>query len=235
MKILSIIPIASNRLNNAFAEIFAKAVRPGTEVHTVNIRKGALGIKNRIESYESSLEVINMIKDAEAKGYDGVHVNIMFDLAGTEVAREIVRIPVLGAFSPNITTVMALARKFSIIAVAESEESIFIEHCRSYGVSESLASVRSLNIIPQDINSESNPKIINQICQLSLKIIQEDKAQAIVLGCTALFDCAKPVADFLEKTLNKRIPVIDPNAISISYLEMLIRNNLSHSQATYSI
>ncbi len=234
MKILAIIPIATDRLNNTFHNIFSKAVCDDTEIHTINIEKGAVGIKDRLNCYESASDVVKEIKKAEKLGFDGVHVNVMFDIVGTEVAREIVNIPVLGAFWPNVSMAMSLARKISLIALAESEESIFIEHFRVYGMMENVASIRSLNIATKQINEKDNPEIIEKMCELSLKLVKEDNAEAIVFGCTAFFDCAVPVSDFLRKKTGKRIPVIDPNTTSINYLEMIVKNKLSHSQVTYT-
>ena len=60
----------------------------------------------------------------------------------------------------------------------------------------------------------------------------QDGAEAIVLGCTGMLG----LAQILEKQLRERglpVPVVDPTASAIGYLELLIRSGVTQSLLTY--
>jgi len=65
-----------------------------------------------------------------------------------------------------------------------------------------------------------------------IKAVEQDGAEAIVLGCTGMLG----MAQYLSEQMTARgtpVPVVDPTAAAIGYLELLIRSRLSQSQLTY--
>ena len=64
------------------------------------------------------------------------------------------------------------------------------------------------------------------------KAVDEDGAEAIVLGCTGMMGLAQDLAEAMAAR-GRPVPVVDPTASAIGYLELLIRNGISHSPLTY--
>jgi allantoin racemase len=79
----------------------------------------------------------------------------------------------------------------------------------------------------------SDKKVLEQRLVLASETaIREDGAEAIVLGCTGMLGLAGSVGKRLsEKGL--AVPVVNPTASAIGYLELLIRSGLTHSLSSY--
>lgn len=231
LKIKAIIPIATDKFNDILLNTLSKVAASETRIDVANVATGALMIKNRYTAHVNKSQIIELIIKAEKEGYDGVFVSVMFDTCGVEEAREIVNIPVIGSFGASMVTSMLLARKFSIIALAESECAIFRDHVRIYGVENNLASIRAVNVSVLDTPTD---QLIDKIYQKSLEAVTLDGAEAIMFGCAGFINSAIPVTELLKEKLGKNIPVIDPNLVAINYLELLIKNQLSHSEILYS-
>jgi Asp/Glu/hydantoin racemase len=127
-----------------------------------------------------------------------------------------------------------LSEKFSIVTVLGNLIPLFREHVRGQGITENLASIRAIDIPVPDLADDSKrEELILKLLDECQKAVDEDGAEAIVLGCTGMIDIAKEVSGLLSDYYSKPVPVIDPNGAAIGYLELLIRNKLTHSKITY--
>lgn len=74
--------------------------------------------------------------------------------------------------------------------------------------------------------------MIAHLFEQSKMAIQNDGAQAIVLGCTGMVDVVNAVSSELKK-IGLPAPVIDPSYAAITLLQSLVRCGLSQSRLTY--
>jgi len=229
MKLLIIVPINNSALNDEILASAKEVVAPDVKIDIKNITKGSPFIQSRYDLARNAPHVVKLAQKAEKDGYDGLFVTDM-DMCGVEPAREVVNIPILGGFRANAYTAMMLSQKFSIITILDSVKDLQIDHTRDFGIVNNFASIRVVNI---PVGKLSDKKItIEKVYKESLKCIEEDGADSIILGCTGFVGIAKPVQKLLKKA-GKQAPVLDPNQTSISYLELLVRNNLMQSRLTY--
>jgi len=229
MKLLIIVPINNSSLNDDILASAKEVTAPDVEVDIKNITQGSNYIQSRYDLAQNAPHVIALAKQAEKDGYDGIFVTDM-DMCGVEPAREVVNIPILGGFRANAYTAMMLSQKFSIITVLESVEDLQIDHVRDFGIINNFASIRVVNIPVGSLSSTE--QTIAKVYEESIKAIEEDGADSIILGCTGFIGVAKPVQELLLN-YGKPAPVLDPNQLSISYLELLVRNKLMQSRLTY--
>jgi allantoin racemase len=101
---------------------------------------------------------------------------------------------------------------------------------RKLGVDRNIASIRDIDTPVLEL---SDKKILEQrLLKHSEAAVREDGAEAIVLGCTGMLGLAQN----LEKQLagiGLQVPVVDPTASAIGYLELLFRSGVTQSLLTY--
>lgn len=233
MKIKVIVPINCNKFNEKIKASLDPFRAKDTDIDVENINNGTVCIESRYARAVNTPYIMDVAKKAANDSYDGVFVTCMDD-PGIESIRELIDIPVIGAFQASVFTAILLSEKFSIITVEDNVIPLMREHVREQGITTSLASIKVLDISVPDLGNDSKrDEIIQKIVENSREAIDNDGAESIVLGCTGMIGIANEVAKRLLNYYGKSIPVIDPNGASIGYLELLIRNKLSHSKITF--
>ena len=120
---------------------------------------------------------------------------------------------------------MMVAGKFSVITVLPTSANEIGDHLRMYGFSSRVASVRSANVPVLALEDEQEAE--KHLYAAARKAIDEDGAQAIVLGCTGMM----AMRDSLEKRLG--VPVIEPYSAAIQFAASLVRMKLRQSRLSY--
>ena len=138
--------------------------------------------------------------------------------------------PVVGAFQPAALTACLIAGKWSIVTVLKNVLPLIADLARKMGIETNIVSARDINTPVLELQDKQlmEERLLTQID----KAVSEDGAEAIVLGCTGMLGLAGTLA---EKMAAKGVPVpvIDPTASAIGYLELLIRNGWKQSPLTY--
>ena len=75
-------------------------------------------------------------------------------------------------------------------------------------------------------------KLLKALLDKSIEAIERDGAQAIILGCTGMIGVDELLSQELEEK-GYSVPVLYPAAVSIRYLESLIKLNISQSKRAY--
>lgn len=231
MKIKIIVPINNDIFNKEIEQAVQSFKAPDMEVDVENIDNGTKSIESRYDISINTPYVIEKAQQAVADHFDGIFITDM-DMCGAEVVRELVDIPVIGGFRASAYTAMMIAQKFSIVTVLDNVIAMQIEHVRAFGIEPNFASIRAINIPVTGLTDKKTA--IAKVYEESIKAIEEDGAQSIIFGCTGMIGIAQPVAQLLA-AYGKPAPVIDPTFAALSYLELLIRNQLSQSRLTYFV
>lgn len=231
IEIRVIAPVGTNEYNEAIQHSIEEVLAPDVEIGQVrNLPHGATKcIEGREAIAINTPYVIALVKQAAKDGCDGVFVSDM-DFCGVEAEREVVDIPVIGGFRANAFTAMSLASRFSIITILDSVVAMQREHIRSFGIEPNFASIRTIDLPVAELSDRD--KVVAAVHRTALSAIEQDGAEAIILGCTGFVGVAKRVAELLAAD-GLPAPVLDPNQVGISFLTMLIRNRLSQSRLTY--
>ena len=108
---------------------------------------------------------------------------------------------------------------------------MFHEHAHRMGVTESLASVRAVNIPVLELGDTE--RVVKALVEQSVVAVREDGAHLIVFGCTGMIGLAGEVEKGLVVQGIADVPVIDPGILAIKFAEALADIGVSHSKRTY--
>lgn len=229
MKLRVIIPITDTQFNESVREEVGSVAAPDVAVSYVNIAHGPASIESRYAELLASPGILARAEEAQREGIDGLFIDC-FGEPGVSVVREKVDIPTVGGFEPAALTACLIARRFSVITVLQNVVPMIETLAKDLGVTSSLVSVREVDIPVSDLGDRK--KLEEKLFEEAQRAIDQDGAEAIVLGCTGMLEVARSLGRLL-KVKGKPAPVIDPTTAAITMLEGLVRNKLSQSRLTY--
>jgi len=205
-------------------------VSPDVELAIESLEVGTLSIEGRADLALNQPGVMAVVVRSQAEGFDGVFVSDM-DMCGVEPSRELVDIPVIGGFAANAFTASMLGRRIGLITILDRVVPMQEDHFRTYGIEKNLACILVAEASVGDLIEDPTvavDRVFDQCCEA----VDRYGAQVIILGCTGFIGIAGAVGRRLAAS-GRFVPVLDPNAVAISYLELLVRNGLSQSRAAY--
>jgi allantoin racemase len=230
-RIRIVVPANTTAFNERILDAVRSVKAIDFEVDVKNICSRTHSIENRCCIVENSPAVLQLARETEKEGYDGIFITD-FDYCGVEACREAVSIPVIGGFQPSAFTAMMLSKRFAIITILESVVTMQLEHIYSSGIEDNFVGIHSINC---SVNELKDINVVRKkVFEESLKAIRLEGAQSIILGCTGFIDIADAVSEMLRKEIGSYVPVIDPNKVALGYLAMLVRSGLSQSRLSYS-
>ncbi|AFY40595.1 Hydantoin racemase [[Leptolyngbya] sp. PCC 7376] len=229
MKIRVIAPIASSAFNPSVEAEIKTVAAPDADISLVNLDHGTKSIESRYDEFLNTADIIKKSQEAQQEGMDGIFIDCFAD-PGLGVVRELVDIPAIGGFEPAVLMAKLICQKFSIVTVEKRVNSIIEDEARKLGIMSNLMSIRDLGIPVVDLGNKERVK--EALLKQSQQAIEQDGAQAIVLGCTGMLEVAKETEKVLAE-LGTPAPVIDPTTAAITTLQALVRMNLSQSRLEY--
>lgn len=187
------------------------------------------GMPQSIESmWEEYLSIPGFLEKAVELERDGIDaiVHGCFGDPGIDGARELVSIPVLGSGATSMYIAANLSQRFSIITVLENIVRPLENLARLTGVDSKLASVRQIGIPVLELSQDPDGTL-TKLVSASRRVIEEDRADALVLGCET--------RSFRAGELQERVgvPVLNPLQVTLRTAELLLSCGLSHSKRSY--
>ncbi|MBM7573449.1 aspartate/glutamate racemase family protein [Aquibacillus albus] len=229
MKLKVIVPIISDIFDQDAVTEIKQFVHPSTSIDVCHLDYGPESIECE---YDEALCVPNFLekaREAELEGYDGIISNCFAD-PGVKAARELLNIPVVGPGEASMLNAALLAHSFSIISVLPNVVAMLENNAKELGLSEKLASIRSANLPVLEVSDKA--KLKESLFREMKLAIEEDKAHALILGCTGMLEVAQDLQAEL-KHLGYDLPVISPLVAAAKMLESLIAMNVKQSKLTY--
>jgi allantoin racemase len=232
MKIKVIYPTMETLDMREERKFMSKYFSEGTEFDIQLLDYGSISVESEYDVAMATPDILTKIKEAEENGYDGVFVSA-FDEIAVQAGRELVDIPVIGAFEATILTALGLADKLCIIGYFEEVIPQIERRLRILAISpDKFTPIRVVNMLVEEIIPQKE-KALERLFEESVKAIEEDKAQCIILGCTEMTIVTEELDEKL-KSAGYDIPLIDPNFAAIQMLESYIRMGLKQSRVTYA-
>jgi allantoin racemase len=172
--------------------------------------------------------VAEVAQKAEADGYDAVVPFGTLD-AGVELARNLVRIPVVGAGQSVMHLATQLSNRLGVIAYEEKSIPFMRKQMHAWRVSESVVAIRSVEI-PLAESTKNRDVMWDRFIKIASDLVDNHDAEIIVPMGVTMVPVQYSPQEF-EKELG--VPVMDALKTSIQTAEMLVRMGLSHSTKTY--
>ena len=216
MRILWIDPIVEDKLySGALRAALDKARRPETEVDILSLPAGPLPRHLRYHAYEA-LVVGEIVKTVyrHAADYDAFVIGCFYDLALREAREVSGRAIVTAPCESAIAIASQLGNTFSVLTGASKPIPKMRENIRAYGMEHRLMSMRPLDINVLDFQSQAEHTLEVMLRQGRIAV-EEDRAEVIVLGCSAEVGFHEILQDKLG------VPVIDSALAPFKYAEFL--------------
>lgn len=229
MKVKVILPITSDIFNVEVLQEFSFYASAGTEVSMTNLSAGPASIESE---YDEALCLPDFLKKAiaaEKEGCDAI-ISDCFADPGVKAAREVLDIPVIGPGESAMLYASSLASSFSVVTVLPNVISMIRNVSKLAGLESKLASVRYVSIPVLEVQDKE--RLVDALYSEMIKAIEEDQAQALVLGCTGFIGVASELQERL-KAFGYDVPVIDPAFASLQMAESLVTMKVKQSRLTY--
>lgn len=200
----------------------------GSEIGNFTPRYGTHSVESITDEAYNAPFILEQVVKANKEGYDVIVIDCACDPV-LEAAREVSKVPVVGPRNTALHFALTLGTRFGVVTVQGQSLKRCIEHgIRKEGLESFNAGVRFLKMPVLDIGKKPE-QAQKEILHESRELIQNNGADVIVLGCTALSHEVdlKPIMDELK------VPIIDPWIIAIKTAFMLVESGLSHSKVAY--
>ena len=165
---------------------------------------------------------------AEANGFDAVVPFGTLD-AGVELARNLVRIPVVGAGQSVMHLAVQLSNRLGVVGYETTSIPFMRKQMHAWRVLDSVVGFRAIEI-PLLESTANRGAMRERFLRLARELIDKDDAEVIVPMGVTMVPVQYSAAEF-SKELG--VPVFDALATSIQTAEMMVRTGTIHSMKTY--
>ena len=201
--------------------------RSDLKIHHSLLDSGPSSIESEFDEALSIPDTIRKAILAEQAGANAIVIDCMGD-PGLHACREVVSIPVLGAGQTSLHMANMLGHRFSFITVLGRIRPMIDKIIHSYGLAQQYASFQSIDVPVLELSHDLDA-LNAALAEKARLSIEQDGADAIVLGCTGFLGCAEAIRAAMLAT-DYDVPVIDPIPATIQVADAMVKCGLSHSK-----
>ena len=220
MKILVINPNTTASMTTKIGAAARAVARPDTEIVATNSQNGPASI-------QGFLDVATCVPGllAEVVRHPDVDAIVVacFDDTGVDAVRTMVSVPVLGIGEAAYHAASMISTKFSVITTLLRSVPGLENNLMRYGLAQKCVRVRATDI-PVLKLEEGDHATLSKIRSEIREAIEQDKAEAIVLGCAGMSDLMTQLSEEFG------LPIIDGVAAAVTFAEALVNNSLKTSK-----
>ena len=220
MKLLVVNPNTTCSMTRKIAAAARAVANPDTEIIATNSQDGPPGIQGYLDvstCVPGLLEVVKQYPDV-----DGIVV-ACFDDTGVDAVRCMTSAPVIGVGEAAYHAASMISPKFSVITTLPRSLAGLEANLLRYGLDRRCVRVRASNV-PVLKLEESDPGTVDKIRAEIIAAINEDRAEAIVLGCAGMTDLMSHLSEEFG------LPVVDGVACAVTFAEALVKAKLKTSK-----
>jgi allantoin racemase len=215
-------PNTTAAMTRIIADAAARVARPGTTIRAVESEFGPASIEGYYDDAFAIPGLLRRIAEGEAEGADA-HVVACFDDTGLDAARALADAPVVGIGEAAFHAACFLAHRFAVVTTLARSIAVIETNLLRYGFERRCARVRAADIPVLELDqpcSNARQRIENEI----ERALDDDHAEAIVLGCAGMADLAAALSTRFG------VPVIDGVAAAVTQAEGLAAQRLETSK-----
>jgi len=215
-------PNTTATMTATIAQAAARVARAGTRIRAVESPFGPPSIEGPYDDAFAVPGLIARIREGDAEGASA-HVIACFDDTGLDAARAAAAAPVVGIGEAAFHVAALLAQRFAVVTTLSRSIAVIEDNLARYGLARRCVRVRASDVpvlALEDPASGARVKIAAEIG----RALDEDRAEAIVLGCAGMAELAAALsAEFA-------VPVIDGVAAAVMLAEGLAALGLKTSR-----
>ena len=220
MRLLVVNPNTTASMTRKIGAAARAVAGAGTEIVAVNPESGPPSIEGY---FDEVFAIPGLIAEMQKAGPVDATIIACFDDTGLDAARSFSPSPVIGIGEAAFHLASLIAGRFSVVTTLSRSIPAIEHNLVRYGLMSRCAKVRASDCAVLDLElpgSAARAKISREID----RAIQEDTAEAIVLGCAGMAD--------LAATLSREhgVPVIDGVVAAVKLAESLVALGLTTSK-----
>jgi len=189
---------------NLDAALDALRFENGPEIVCSTLAEGPFGIESQADVESVVMPLRRLV---EADNASDAFVIACYSDPGLHVCREGTARPVFGIAECGVLTALARAGRFGVIAIGQRSIARHMRYLRQMSLMERLAGERPLGMSVAE--TASGEGTLRRMIEVGRELLQEDGAEAVVMGCAGMARHRRP----LEEALG--IPVIDPTLAAV--------------------
>ena len=222
MKLLLVNPNTTSSMTDKAGEAARMVAASGTEIIAVNPEYGPISIEGYYDEVFSIPGLLEEVRKGEASGCQGT-VIACFDDTGLDAARCIASGPVVGICEAAMHIASLLSNSFSIVTTLKRSIPALEELTVKYGMSRKCHRIRATEVPVLELENPDSEatKLIRVEIQ---KALDDDRSEAIVLGCAGMVDLAAKLSEEFG------VPVIDGVSAAVKLVESLVALGLQTSK-----
>lgn len=219
MKILVINPNTTQSMTAKIGEAARKAAASGTEIIACNPQSGPPSIEGY---YDEVFAIPGMIGEIRNHRDADAIIIACFDDTGLDAARCATSAPVIGIGEAGFHFASLLSGKFGVVTTLARSVPAIEHNLVRYGLASRCSRVRASEVPVLELE-EPGSKARTKISAEIRLALEEDKAEAIVLGCAGMADLASSLAS------EHGVPVLDGVSCAVKLAEGLVGLGLKTS------
>lgn len=220
MKILLVNPNTTASMTEKAAIVARQVARPDTRIIATNPSVGPESIQGY---HDVAMCLPGLLEEiAQHPDVDAI-VIACFDDTGLDAARCQVDIPVIGIGEAAFHAASMLSCRFSVITTLNRSVPGIEANLIRYGLAARCAGVRGTQIPVLDLD-ENDGAIFQRLSNEVHRALDEDGAEAIVLGCAGMADMIERLSRVFD------VPFIDGIACATTFAEALAAAGLKTSK-----
>ena len=224
MKILVANPNSSEICTEAIRRSACRKVpAPGTQLIFLPNPMGTKNIDCAFADYESVWSFIRAVLNKVEEEKPDAVVLAGFGNVGVFALKEALSTPVLSISETTQTLACLMGHKYTVLTMLKQFIPYQEDLVRMYRLENKCASVRGIEMNVERACSE-RAETLHQLKDEVLKIVEEDGAEVIVLGCAGLCGYDEELQQLVG------IPVLDPVTVTVKVAEMYVETGLVHSK-----
>ena len=229
-KILVIVPFAfeEDGMANRSVQLDSITIGPNVEFDFRGVKAGPAILDCYHDYVLGDIALFEAAVTAQDEGYDAVCIDTMSD-SGMNAMRSVLDIPVIGPGKASYLMALMLGNKFSVVTQWDGWIPLYKKSAQEYGMNDRLASIRSINIMPdvKNLLGGKEEVVFPKLIECATTCIEQDGADVILLGSTTMHQAHSHMVE------NLPVPVINPGPLTYKLAEMCIDLGLSQSRKAY--
>lgn len=220
MKILVVNPNTTASMTQKIG-VAAKAVaRPDTEIIATNPQVGPTSIQGY---YDIAICLPGLLAEVQKHPEVDAIVVACFDDTGVDAIRCLTDVPVIGIGEAAFHAASMISTKFAVVTTLTRSVAGLEANLVRYGLDARCCKVRASDI-PVLKLEENDPATIDKIRFEIKAAIDENRAEAIALGCAGMADLVEQLSQEFG------LPVVDGVASAVTMAEALVAAGLKTSK-----
>jgi allantoin racemase len=219
MKILFINPFGTAVYDPLIRRVLEPIMRGDAQITVEHLKDCPADIDYYSSKHLMEERLVEKVIEAEKRGFDSAIIGCCYD-PGLFECRELVDIPVIGALESSVHLAAQLGHNFAVITDHHKAVPYIDNLIDIYGVRQRCVSVKAVEVWVKDIIK--NPSsVVPKVLALSRRVVSEECAETIVLGCTIVSSCFELGYRYAGKGQLK-YTVINPVSVAAKTAEMLV-------------